>query len=115
MNDERAAPPPQPLLGCRVPGYRHPPLVSRERALRRRDTLRKTWMPNTKGKLKAMEERHGLMVRFVIGYSNLAKPDKLDMELDAEARQYGDIIRVQHQDTYNTLSTKTMLFFAHFR
>jgi hypothetical protein len=81
---------------------------------RRRNVLRKTWMP-TKGALKKLEEEHGLMVRFVIGYSNLKSPDALDLALDEESRLHGDIIRVQHQDTYDTLSTKTMLFFSHFR
>mmetsp|Transcript_43911 Transcript_43911/g.73128 ORF Transcript_43911/g.73128 Transcript_43911/m.73128 type:complete len:249 (+) Transcript_43911:364-1110(+) len=68
----------------------------------------------TKGALKKLEEEHGLMVRFVIGYSNLKSPDALDLALDEESRLHGDIIRVQHQDTYDTLSTKTMLFFSHF-
>lgn len=57
---------------------------------------------------------HGLRVRFVVGYSNLAAPDSTDAEVDAELAAHGDVVRVRHQEVYSSLTDKTMLFFSEF-
>ncbi|XP_023001282.1 probable beta-1,3-galactosyltransferase 2 [Cucurbita maxima] len=77
---------------------------------KRRDSVRATWMPQG-DKRKKLEEEKGIVIRFVIGRS--ATPGSmLDMSLDAEERQHGDFLRLNHVEGYLELSAKTKTYFA---
>ncbi|CAK7340094.1 unnamed protein product [Dovyalis caffra] len=77
---------------------------------KRRDSLRRTWMP--KGdKLKKLEKEKGIVIRFVIGHS--ATPGGvLDKAIDSEEAEYKDFLRLNHVEGYHELSTKTRLYIS---
>ena len=64
----------------------------------RRDILRRTWVPRGGG-LAAMAAEHGLLVRFVVGHSE-QRDDLLERAVEAEAAEFGDILRLDMVDTY---------------
>lgn len=76
----------------------------------RRDNLRRTWVPMGKD-LKRLEEERGIVIRFVIGYSE-QKDDPDEVKLKAEMQQFGDIVRIDMVDTYADLSMKTLRMFS---
>jgi hypothetical protein len=78
----------------------------------RRDALRRTWVPSLHpGGLAALERDHRIVVRFFVGYSDSAD-DPAEAALAAEAAEHGDIVRLDHVDTYADLSAKTLKLFA---
>ncbi|KAK9807182.1 hypothetical protein WJX73_004899 [Symbiochloris irregularis] len=79
-------------------------------ARQRRDNLRRTWVP-TGSALRKMEADTGVHIRFVIGYSE-QKDDPAEASVQAEMREFGDIVRVDVVDTYGDLSLKTLKLFA---
>lgn len=81
----------------------------------RRDLLRKTWMPHREH-FDLLEQKLGIAIRFMIGhYRNTNEGfDEKDWEIEREMEEFGDIIRMDHQEDYNQLSTKTKFFFAQF-
>eukprot|EP00854_Cymbomonas_tetramitiformis_P018320 gene18320-21848_t len=81
----------------------------------RRDLLRKTWMPHREH-FDLLEQKLGIAIRFMIGHYRNANEgfDEKDWEIEREIEEFGDIIRMDHQEDYNQLSTKTKLFFAQF-
>ncbi|CAK9327315.1 unnamed protein product [Citrullus colocynthis] len=77
---------------------------------KRRDSVRSTWMPQG-DKREKLEEEKGIIIRFVIGRS--ATPGSiLDKSLDAEEREHGDFLRLNHVEGYLELSAKTKTYFA---
>eukprot|EP00887_Chlorella_sp_A99_P003159 scaffold9.g3159.t1 len=76
----------------------------------RRDVLRRTWVPTGEG-LKALEARRGIMIRFVVGYSE-QKDDPMEKQIQEEMRLYGDVMRLDMVDTYADLSLKTLHLFG---
>lgn len=79
-------------------------------AFARRANLRATWVPTGAG-LAALEKQHGVVIRFVVGYSD-QKDDPDEKRLAAEAAQYGDVLRLDMVDTYADLSLKTLKMFS---
>ena len=73
----------------------------------RRHALRSTWVPDRQG-LKLLEAEHGVAIRFVIGRS---ENSTLNVAVAAEARRFGDIMRVPTVENYYNLVYKTMAFF----
>eukprot|EP00891_Asterochloris_glomerata_P007456 jgi/Astpho2/7456/e_gw1.00114.96.1_t len=79
-------------------------------ARERRDNLRRTWVPTGK-ELQRLEEERGIVIRFVIGYSE-QKDDPDEEKLAREMKEFGDIVRIDMVDTYADLSMKTMRMFS---
>eukprot|EP00884_Botryococcus_braunii_P017186 jgi/Botrbrau1/4150/Bobra.0192s0019.2 len=79
-------------------------------AQNRREILRKTWVPTGK-KLKELEDRTGIVIRFVVGYSE-QKDDPDELRIQQEIVKYNDILRLDLVDTYNDLSLKTLKMFS---
>ncbi|CAL9112838.1 unnamed protein product [Musa acuminata var. zebrina] len=78
---------------------------------KRRESVRATWMPRGRSKLRRLEEEKGVVVRFVIGRS--ATPGgALDRAIDEEDAKTKDFLRLEHLEGYHELSTKTKVFFA---
>ncbi|KFK43444.1 hypothetical protein AALP_AA1G126000 [Arabis alpina] len=77
---------------------------------KRRDSVRSTWMPQGE-KLKKLEEEKGIVVRFVIGHSVLSR-GILEKAIEAEEKEHGDFLRLEHTEGYMALSAKTKTFFA---
>ncbi|KAJ4867010.1 hypothetical protein Rs2_51450 [Raphanus sativus] len=61
--------------------------------VKRRDSVRSTWMPQGE-KLKKLEEEKGIIVRFVIGHSTLSL-GVLEKAIEAEEKAYGDFLRLK--------------------
>ena len=78
---------------------------------KRRDLLRKTWVPSAGGGLAGLESRLGVRIRFFVGYSQ-QKGDAVERELAAEMREHGDMERLEVVDEYNELSRKTARLFS---
>lgn len=77
---------------------------------KRRDSVRETWMPQG-SKLKELEQKKGIVIRFVIGHS--ATPGGiLDRAIDAEDAQHNDFLRLEHVEGYHELSAKTKTYFS---
>ncbi|KAM1005428.1 hypothetical protein ACFX1T_002332 [Malus domestica] len=77
---------------------------------KRRKTVRETWMPRGE-KLKKLEKEKGIVIRFVIGQS--AMPGgMLDRAIEAEEAKHNDFLRLNHEEGYHELSTKTRLYFS---
>ncbi|KAL3373841.1 hypothetical protein AABB24_005692 [Solanum stoloniferum] len=75
-----------------------------------RDAIRKAWMSTA---LKKMEEKKGIVARFVIGRS-ANRGDSLDRSIDSENSQTNDFFILEnHVEAPEELSKKTKLFFAH--
>ncbi|PKI46544.1 hypothetical protein CRG98_033101, partial [Punica granatum] len=77
---------------------------------KRRDSLRKTWMPRGE-KLKKLEKEKGIVIRFMIGHS-ATEGGVLDKAIDAEEAMYGDFLRLDHIEGYHQLSSKTRIYFS---
>ncbi|KAF7109635.1 hypothetical protein CFC21_109858 [Triticum aestivum] len=77
---------------------------------KRRDSVRATWMPQGE-KRRKMEEEKGIIVRFVIGHS-ATSGGILDRAIDAEDREHGDFLRLDHVEGYLELAAKTKSYFA---
>lgn len=76
----------------------------------RRESIRRTWMPQ-RDKLQKLEKEKGIVMRFVIGHS--ATPgDVLDHAIDAEVMKYNDFIILNHVEGYHGLSMKTQAYFS---
>ncbi|XP_055836402.1 probable beta-1,3-galactosyltransferase 2, partial [Solanum dulcamara] len=76
---------------------------------KRRDSVRATWMPQG-DKLKKLEEEKGIVMRFVIGHS-ATSGGILDRAIEAEEKQHGDFLRLEHVEGYLELSAKTKSYF----
>ncbi|KAK9842850.1 hypothetical protein WJX74_003372 [Apatococcus lobatus] len=76
----------------------------------RRDNLRRTWVP-TGAAMKKLEEEKGIVIRFVVGYSE-QKDDPDEAKLLDEMKAYGDIWRIDMVDTYADLALKTLKMFS---
>ncbi|KAH7296316.1 hypothetical protein KP509_26G019000 [Ceratopteris richardii] len=77
---------------------------------KRRDSVRRTWMPKGE-KLKKLEEEKKIIIRFVIGHG--ATPGGiLDRAIQAEDSQYHDFMRLAHVEGYHELSAKTKMYFT---
>ncbi|XP_028774712.1 beta-1,6-galactosyltransferase GALT31A-like [Neltuma alba] len=77
---------------------------------KRRDSIRKTWMPQGK-ELSKLEIEKKIIIRFVIGHS--ATPGGvLDQAIDEEDGKSKDFLRLSHMEGYHTLSSKTQTFFS---
>ncbi|KAK1268569.1 putative beta-1,3-galactosyltransferase 11 [Acorus gramineus] len=77
----------------------------------RRNAIRKAW--STHGPLKRLEEKKGIIIRFVIGRS-ANRGDSLDRAIDDEVRENDDfIILDNHVEAPEELSKKTKRFFVH--
>ncbi|KAF7147603.1 hypothetical protein RHSIM_Rhsim03G0197400 [Rhododendron simsii] len=76
-----------------------------------RDAIRKAWM-GTGPALKKMEDRKGIIVRFVIGRSS-NRGDSLERAIDSENKQTNDFIILEnHVEALEELPKKTKNFFA---
>ena len=76
----------------------------------RRDVLRRTWVP-TGSNLTALEASLGVVIRFVVGYSD-QRDDPDERRLKQEMDAHGDIMRLDMVDTYADLSLKTLKLFT---
>jgi galactosylxylosylprotein 3-beta-galactosyltransferase len=76
---------------------------------KRRDALRRTWFPPTQEDLEEVESSTGLVMRFVIG-SRKTDVDG-EAEIAAEAATYGGFLRLDIEETYLSLTNKTLTFF----
>lgn len=76
----------------------------------RRDILRRTWVP-VGSKLQELEARTGILIRFVVGYSE-QRNDADEMALQEEMKQYNDVLRLNMVDSYDALSRKTQRLFT---
>ncbi|KAK9842558.1 hypothetical protein WJX81_006050 [Elliptochloris bilobata] len=76
----------------------------------RRDNLRRTWVPTGKA-LQALEDDKGVVIRFLIGYSE-QKDDPDEVRIQEEIKEHGDIWRLDMVDTYADLSLKTLKMFT---
>ncbi|KAK4344003.1 hypothetical protein RND71_037097 [Anisodus tanguticus] len=76
---------------------------------KRRDSVRATWMPQG-DKLKKLEVEKGIVMRFVIGHS-ATSGGILDRAIEAEEKQHGDFLRLEHVEGYLELSAKTKSYF----
>ncbi|KAK7385043.1 hypothetical protein VNO78_30750 [Psophocarpus tetragonolobus] len=75
-----------------------------------RDAIRKAWMGSGTA-LKKVEDRKGIIIRFVIGRSANGGGNR---DIDRENRQYNDfIILDDHVEANEELPKKSKLFFAH--
>lgn len=77
---------------------------------KRRDSVRETWMPQG-SKLKQLEEKKGIVIRFVIGHS-VTPGGILDRAIDSEDAQHHDFLRLEHVEGYHELSAKTKTYFS---
>ncbi|XP_058206086.1 hydroxyproline O-galactosyltransferase HPGT1 isoform X1 [Rhododendron vialii] len=76
-----------------------------------RDAIRKAWM-GTGSALQKMEDRKGIIVRFVIGRSS-NRGDSLERAIDSENKQTNDFsILENHIEALEELPKKTKNFFA---
>ncbi|KAM0849667.1 hypothetical protein ACQ4PT_053591 [Festuca glaucescens] len=74
----------------------------------RRDSLRQTWMPQGVH-LQRLEKEKGIVIRFVIGRS----PDsEVERAIDAEDKEYSDILRLNHVEGYGGLPMKIQMFLS---
>nr|ADE75915.1 unknown [Picea sitchensis] len=62
-------------------------------------------------KLKQLEEKKGIVIRFVIGHS-VTPGGILDRAIDAEDAQHNDFLRLEHVEGYHELSAKTKTYFS---
>lgn len=77
-----------------------------------RDAIRKAWM-STGAALKRMEEKKGIIARFIIGRS-ANRGDSLDRSIDSENSQTNDFFILEnHVEAPEELPNKTKLFFAY--
>lgn len=60
----------------------------------RRKALRSSWFPDNKEALRELSEKHGLIVRFVIGHSSIPEQERA---ITMEERQYGGFLRLPIQ------------------
>ncbi|CAN4094199.1 unnamed protein product [Withania somnifera] len=77
---------------------------------KRRDSVRATWMPQGE-KRRKLEEEKGIIIRFVIGHS-ATLGGILDRAIEAEDKNHGDFLRLDHIEGYLELSAKTKTYFA---
>ncbi|XP_048544646.1 beta-1,6-galactosyltransferase GALT31A-like isoform X1 [Triticum urartu] len=79
---------------------------------RRRDSIRKTWMPEGEG-LRRLEKDKGIVMRFVIGRSANPGPDsEVERAMDAEDKEYNDILRLNHVEGQDGLPLKIQMFLS---
>ncbi|XP_047946794.1 beta-1,6-galactosyltransferase GALT31A-like isoform X1 [Salvia hispanica] len=78
---------------------------------KRRDSIRQTWMPQGDG-LKKLDKEKGIVIRFVIGHSAMPGGSVLDRAIDAEEAQHKDFLRLNHEEGYHELSSKTQNYFS---
>lgn len=77
---------------------------------KKRDSVRATWMPQGE-KRRKLEEEKGIIIRFVIGHS-ATLGGILDKAIEAEDKNHGDFLRLDHIEGYLELSAKTKTYFA---
>lgn len=58
-----------------------------------------------------MEEKKGIVIRFVIGHS-VTPGGILDRSIDLEDAQHHDFLRLEHVEGYHELSAKTKTYFS---
>uniref|UniRef100_A0ACD5ZW60 Uncharacterized protein n=1 Tax=Avena sativa TaxID=4498 RepID=A0ACD5ZW60_AVESA len=74
----------------------------------RRDSIRQTWMPQGVH-LQRLEKEKGIVIRFVIGRS----PDsEVERAMDAEDKEFSDILRLNHVEGYGGLPSKIQMFLS---
>uniref|UniRef100_A0A453S1K7 Hexosyltransferase n=2 Tax=Triticinae TaxID=1648030 RepID=A0A453S1K7_AEGTS len=79
---------------------------------RRRDSIRKTWMPQGE-RLRMLEKDKGIVTRFVIGRSANPGPDsEVERAMDAEEKEYNDILRLNHVEGQDGLPLKIQMFLS---
>ncbi|KAG6431499.1 hypothetical protein SASPL_109578 [Salvia splendens] len=78
---------------------------------KRRDSIRQTWMPQGDG-LKKLDIEKGIVIRFVIGHSAMPGGSVLDRAIDTEEAQHKDFLRLNHEEGYHKLSSKTQTYFS---
>lgn len=79
---------------------------------RRRDSLRKTWVPQGE-RLRRLEKDKGIAMRFVIGRSANPGPDsEVERAMDAEDKEYNDILRLNHVEGQDGLPLKIQMFLS---
>ncbi|VAI88383.1 unnamed protein product [Triticum turgidum subsp. durum] len=79
---------------------------------RRRDSIRKTWMPQGE-RLRRLEKDKGIVMRFVIGRSANPGPDsEVERAMDAEDKEYNDILRLNHVEGQDRLPLKIQMFLS---
>eukprot|EP00850_Spirogloea_muscicola_P001104 SM000004S14974 [mRNA] locus=s4:544352:547097:- [translate_table: standard] len=74
----------------------------------RRHALRRTWFPASRDDTNRFLQNNGLLFKFVIGKS---KDKGVNDVILREAKQYNDIILLDHEDAYLDLPTKMLKFF----
>ncbi|KAK3122582.1 hypothetical protein QOZ80_8AG0615550 [Eleusine coracana subsp. coracana] len=79
---------------------------------KRRDSIRQTWMPQG-DHLRRLEKEKGIVIRFVIGRSANPDPNNdVDRAIDAEDKEYNDILRLNHIERSEGLSMKVQMFLS---
>lgn len=78
---------------------------------KRRDSIRRTWMPQGVGQLRKLEMDKGIVMRFVIGHSG-TPGSLLDRAIDIEEEEYQDFLRLDHVESYHELSAKTQIYIS---
>ncbi|KAL6856894.1 hypothetical protein ACP4OV_018276 [Aristida adscensionis] len=79
---------------------------------KRRDSIRQTWMPQG-DQLRTLEKEKGVVIRFVIGRSANPSPDnEVDRSIDAEDKEFNDILRLNHFEGSEELPTKIQMFLS---
>jgi len=81
-------------------------------ALEQRARLRRTWVPSDRQAAEELERTLGVVIRFVTGRATGHDTKAVEKTLDREQKQYGDIIRLDLDDDYHSLSSKTVRLFS---
>ncbi|KMZ66739.1 Glycosyltransferase, family GT31 [Zostera marina] len=78
---------------------------------KRRDSIRRTWMPQGVDQLLKLEMDKGIVMRFVIGHSG-TPGSMLDRAIDIEEEEYQDFLRLDHVEDCHELATKTQIYIS---
>ena len=77
----------------------------------RRDALRSTWFPPNEEAIDAMFNKHGIIMRFVLGQQAEPRNERLERRIDIEEERTGSFLRLAHVEDYHALPRKTLKFF----
>ena len=77
----------------------------------RRDALRSTWFPPNEEAIDAMFNKHGIIMRFVLGQQAEPRNERIERRIDIEEERTGSFLRLAHVEDYHALPRKTLKFF----
>ena len=74
----------------------------------RRDALRSTWFPPNEEAIDAMFNKHGIIMRFVLGQQAEPRNERIERRIDIEEERTGSFLRLAHVEDYHALPRKTL-------